>query len=78
MQQHAPAVLQALLDGMRLAHGEMEQRGRAAFLTDVAARFVMGAFETMEDASDDELQRVARRAVRLARMLLAEAEKAAA
>lgn len=75
LEQHAPAALAAMLDGARLAHSEGDNRGRALFLTDMAARFVMAAFETGEDATDDELRAVARRAVRLAALLLSEAEK---
>lgn len=78
VKAQGPAMLRSVLDGAKLAAAENEQRGRSIFLAELASRFVIGAFETMEDATDEEVQRVGRRAVRLARALLSEAERQSA
>lgn len=56
---------------------EQQQRHRAGFIADLASRMLGGAVEVALDADEDMAPKV-RRAVKLAALLLDEAERAAA
>lgn len=69
LEQLAPAV------GVFVAAQRRKtDQSRAFFVADLASRFCQGAFETGLDASEN-LGPLAKRAVRMAQLLLAEAER---
>lgn len=72
--EQGPPLLRVLLDAVREQHEGRERHGRAMFVAELASRFVVGAFETGEDSTTDEARQQARRAVRMAELLLECAE----
>lgn len=72
-----PQAIATFLDAARGQQERRDRKSRAWFVAELASRFVAGAFEVGEDSSTEELQALARRAVRLAGFLVDESERAA-